>query len=174
MTPHHLNRLNLLPDKYLMSNQPSMFTDSIVRIVHSQQQNRRNGPQNVHADETDLNDDYVTVNGRPYPKLSTLNQLESESFEYQSKLKNEINDFDLALLLHMALFKIPAIPFQYIMDEFRYQLFNGSVSMSDANALFWKLALKEQGIHPPDWKNRHEYFDLGAKFHTSDNTPFTR
>ncbi|XP_031620875.1 angiotensin-converting enzyme-like isoform X2 [Contarinia nasturtii] len=174
MTPHHLNRLNLLPDKYLMSNKPSVFTESMMRIIHSRQQNQRNKAENLNADHTDLNDDYITVNGKPYPKLSTLNQLESEYSEYESKLTREINDFDLALLLHMALHKIPAIPFQYLMDAFRWQLFNGTVSMNDANALYWNLALNEQGIHPPDWKDRHEYFDLGAKFHISDNTPFTR
>lgn len=178
MTPHHLNRLNLLPDKYLMSNQPSMFTESIKRIIHSRTQRRRDVVTdkqfNAYASSpADLND-YLTVNGALYPKLSTLNRLESEANAYETKLAREINDFDLALLLNMALTKIPSIPFQYLMDAFRWSLFNGTVSMNDANALYWNLAIKEQGIHPPDWKDRRDYFDLGAKFHTSDNTPFTR
>lgn len=172
MTPHHLNRLNLLPDKYLMSNEPSVFTDFIMRIVHSRNQRLQNVAN--HLNTVDLNKDYLTVNEIPYPKLSILNRLASESNEYKSKLLREINDFDLALLLNMALMKIPAIPFQYLMDAFRWSLFNGTVSMSDANALYWSLAMKEQGIHPPDWKDRRDYFDLGAKFHISDNTPFTR
>lgn len=87
---------------------------------------------------------------------------------------HQINDFDLSMLLRMALIKIPQIPFQYIMDAFRWNLFNGTVSMSAANAFYWNLAMHEQGIHPPDWKDRRDYFDLGAKYHTADNTPFMR
>lgn len=179
MTPHHLNRLNLLPDKYLMSNKPSVFTESIRRAVHTRKQRPKNAEDTLDMDTIDFDgdDDYIRIDEKPYPKLSILNQLESETEsddEYESKLIREINDFDLALLLNMALTKIPAIPFQYLMDDFRWSLFNGTVSMSDANALYWNLALNEQGIHPPNWKDRRDYFDLGAKFHTSDNTPFTR
>lgn len=161
-----------------MSNKPSVFTQSITRAIHARKQRQKNIAEMIlEMTAFDFDDEYVTVDGKPYPKLSLLNQLESESAsddEYKSKLTREINDFDLALLLHMALTKIPAIPFQYLMDAFRWNLFNGTVSMSDANALYWNLVLKEQGIHPPNWKDRRDYFDLGAKFHTSDNTPFTR
>lgn len=174
MTPHHLNRLNLLPDKYLMSNRPSTFTESIKRAVHAHKLQRINDMDILNRDTADLDENYITVDGKVYPKLSILNQLQFESDEYKSKLTREINDFDLALLLNMALTKIPAIPFQYLMDAFRWSLFNGTVSMKDANALYWKLAINEQGIHPPDQNDRRDLFDLGAKFHTSDNTPYTR
>lgn len=174
MTPHHLNRLNLLPDAYLMSNKPSKFTESIMRTVHSRKHQRPPETDDQNADRVELDDDYLTVDGKPYPKLSILNRIHSESDKYKAKLSHEINDFDLALLLNMALTKIPAIPFQYIMDVFRWSLFNGTVSMNDSNAFYWNLAINEQGIHPPDMKDRRELFDLGAKFHTSDNTPYTR
>lgn len=118
MTPHHLNRLKLLPDKYLMSNKPSIFTESIRRAVHSREHRQGNGADALDMENIDLDLDYITVNGKPYPKLSLLNQLESGSEsdeQYESKLMRETNDFDLSLLLHMALAKIPAIPFQKLM-----------------------------------------------------------
>lgn len=174
MTPHHLNRLNLLPDKYLMLNEPSTFTKSIKRAIHSHKLQRIKDFHNINEENQKFNNEYVTINGKAYPKLSILNKIQAESDQSKSKLMNEINDYDLALLLNMALAKIPAIPFQYLMDVFRWNLFNGTVSMKDANALYWNLAIKEQGIHPPDNKDRRHYFDLGAKFHTSDNTPYTR
>lgn len=177
MTPHHLNRLNLLPDQYLMPNKPSVFTKSILRAIHSRKPYKpssANGGNNLNTETNDSDKDQITVNGKAYPKLALLNQLESESNEYESKLPRDINDYDLAILLYMALTKIPAIPFQYLMDVFRWSLFNGTIPMGDSNALFWNLALDLQGIHPPDWKDRRHYFDLGAKFHTSDNTPYTR
>lgn len=167
MTPHHLNRLNLLPDEYLITRKPSVFTESMMKSIHSPTKRRA-----IVTDNRVTNEDFITVGGIPYPKLSILNQLESELGGYD--IIPDINDFDLALLLHMALMKIPAIPFQYLMDAFRWNLFNGTVSISDANRLYWNFAFKEQGIHPPNWNDRRNYFDLGAKFHTSDNTPFLR
>lgn len=160
-----------------MSNQPSVFTKSILRSIHSQKPYKPSPSKNtnqLNADANGSDREQLTVNGKPFPKLSLLNRIESESNAFESKIMREINDFDLSLLLHMALTKIPAIPFQYLMDTFRWSLFNGTVAMNDANALFWNLAMDLQGIHPPDWKDRRDYFDLGAKFHTSDNTPFTR
>lgn len=90
------------------------------------------------------------------------------------KIENKISKYDLMLLLRTALSKIPQIPFQYILDIFRWNLFNGTVSMDNANAAFWNLAANEQGIHQPDWENRKYFFDAGAKFHVADNTPFVR
>lgn len=176
MTPQHLNRINLLPDKYLLVNRPSVFTGPMIRAIYSHpSEQHKIHPNQLNDETTRIDDDFLSVNGHAYPKLSKLNRLHSESDrQYQSKLMREINDFDVVLLLHMALAKIPAIPFQYMMDAFRWNLFNGTVPMKDANAFFWNMAISEQGIHPPDNKDRRDYFDLGAKFHTSDNTPYTR
>lgn len=166
MTPQHLNRINLLSDKYLLVNRPSAFTPPILRAIHSRSGQSQNNANNVNAAET--------ADPNAYPKLSKLNRRQSESDQYQTQMMREINDFDLVVLLHMALAKIPVIPFQYMMDAFRWNLFNGTVTMENANAFFWNMAINEQGIHPPDHKDRRDFFDLGAKFHTSDNTPYTR
>lgn len=171
MTPHHLNRLNILPDKYLISNQPSKITSSILAALHLPK--KFIGSSN-NADDANVYDNNIFVDGKPYPGISARNNRASKIESYESKLIREINDFDLSLLLQMALTKIPQIPFQYIMDAFRWNLFNGTVAMNEANEFYWQLALNEQGIHPPDWKDRSKLFDLGAKFHIADNTPFAR
>lgn len=176
MTPQHLNRIKLLPDKYLPVNRPSIFTKPILRAIysHSEQVETDAMVNGLNAQADGFAGDDPTVDGHAYPKLSILNRLQSQSDRSQSKLMREINDFDLVLLLHMALAKIPTIPFQYMMDATRWNLFNGTVAMSDANAFFWNMSIDEQGIHPPDREDRRDFFDLGAKFHTSDNTPYTR
>lgn len=176
MTPHHLNRLNILPDKYLMSNKPSKLTDSILKLVHSRNSKKLHEMEKAldYDNFEDILTNYVTIDGKAFPKLSRLNSMASEDDAYNVKLSREINDFDLSLLLKMALTKIPQIPFQFLMDAFRWNLFNGTISMNDANAFYWNTALQEQGIHPPDWIDRRDYFDLGAKFHLADNTPYTR
>lgn len=107
--------------------------------------------------------------GKPYPNFSCKNQRAS-----QPLFDPHFNEFDLSLLLKIALTKIPQIPFEYILDVFRWDLFSGNVTMANANAHFWQLAMREQGIHPPDWENRSDFFDAGAKYHVADNTPFVR
>lgn len=139
MTPQHLNRLHLLPDKYLFASTSPKFN-----------QFKRTRQRNLKINDT-LNND-----------------------AYEFEIDNTINDFDLSLLLQMALTKIPQIPFEYLMDIYRWNLFNGTVSISNANSYFWMLAHAEQGIHPPEWKNRKDFFDPGAKFHVADNTPYVR
>ncbi|XP_052873859.1 angiotensin-converting enzyme-like [Anopheles cruzii] len=92
-----------------------------------------------------------------------------------------LNSFDYAFLLRMALAKVPTIPFEYLMDLYRWDLFDGSVDYRrDANGYFWYLLEHEQGIRAPPSEAgerqsaRDELFDAGAGYHLSDNTPFVR
>lgn len=155
MVPQHLNRLTLLPDDYLFGRKiismPSALLETIYAIG-------RKSPTPI-ADELSAARNYL-------PKASASNQpMENHSDDIET-------NFDIAFLLSSALWKIPQIPFQYIMDVFRWELFNETVSVRNGNDLFWRMAMAEQGIHPPDWLNRHNYFDAGAKFHVVDNAPY--
>lgn len=123
MTPQHLNRIKLLPDKYLLVNHPSEFTKPILRAIYSPSEQFSDAAiDNLNAEPYGLNGDYLSVDGHAYPKLSKLNRQQSQSDQYQSQLMRQINDFDLVLLLHMALAKIPIIPFQYLMDAIRWNM----------------------------------------------------
>lgn len=84
--------------------------------------------------------------------------------------------FDLSLLLRLALSKIPQIPFEYIMDVFRWDLFAGEITTDQSNAYLWRLISQHQGVGPPESRSRDDpnLFDAGAKFHVADNTPFVR
>lgn len=157
MVPQHLNRLFLLPDQYLMERKLICMRPSLLQTVYSK------GSKPMERVETD---ESLSADGNILPKFSIPNKK-------PENIKEMEVDYDVSFLLHSALWKIPQIPFQYVMDAFRWKLFNGSESMENANDLFWELAFTEQGISPPDWVNRHEYFDPGAKFHVVDNTPYT-
>uniref|UniRef100_A0A182FFW1 Angiotensin-converting enzyme n=1 Tax=Anopheles albimanus TaxID=7167 RepID=A0A182FFW1_ANOAL len=86
-----------------------------------------------------------------------------------------LNSFDYAFLLRIALTKVPTIPFEYLMDVYRWDLFDGSVDYDqDPNRYFWYLLEGEQGIRAPSVAPRDALFDAGAGFHLSDNTPFVR
>lgn len=156
MTPQHLNRIRLLPDKYLFPDKLSPDSDNI---------DNRGKLMNKMVESN------ITIFGNPVKNLTESKQ---HNDTYNNKLDNSINAFDITLLLQMALMKIPQIPFEYILDIFRWDLFNGNVSFANANEYFWQLSVKHQGIHPPGWLNRKDFFDPGAKFHVADNTPFVR
>lgn len=171
MAPQHLNRLQLLSDQLLFAGKSSQLSPSLLKSVYA---HWVNVPQSRKFRQHQSISKTVKAFGAQYPSHAKMN-----AGAYQKKhdsLRNEdtISKFDLILLLRMALSKIPQIPFQYIMDVFRWNFFNGTISMENANAAFWKLATSEQGIHPPDWENRKHFFDAGAKFHVADNTPFVR
>ncbi|EAT34915.1 AAEL012873-PA [Aedes aegypti] len=88
---------------------------------------------------------------------------------------HNLNSFDYALLLRTALVKISSIPFSYIMDRYRWALFDGSVDFdAEANNYFWYLLENEQGIKPPTKVDRSQLFDAAAKYHFPDNTPYVR
>ncbi|XP_053686137.1 angiotensin-converting enzyme-like [Sabethes cyaneus] len=88
---------------------------------------------------------------------------------------NNLNSFDYSLLLKIGLTKLPALPFSYIMDRYRWDLFDGTVDFeNDANRYFWYLLQKEQGIRPASSVDRKDLFDAAAKYHFSDNTPYVR
>ncbi|XP_055595947.1 angiotensin-converting enzyme-like [Uranotaenia lowii] len=86
-----------------------------------------------------------------------------------------INTMDYALLMKMALIRIPALPFSYVMDRYRWDLFEGSVDFEqDANNYFWSLLQREQGVRAPSRIDRTHLFDAAAKYHFPDNTPYVR
>lgn len=155
MVPQHLNRLQLLPDEHLFAGKSSGLNPSLLKTVYA-------NPFNVSQSKE----------SRYRSRFSSASNKRANAKARQ--YKEATSKYDVMLLLRMALSKIPQIPFQYIMDIFRWNLFNGTISMENANIAFWELATNEQGIHPPDWENRKHFFDPGAKFHVADNTPFVR
>jgi peptidyl-dipeptidase A len=48
-------------------------------------------------------------------------------------------DSQLAFLLKMAMEKIAFLPYGYILDMYRWKVFNGSISKENLNAEWWNL-----------------------------------
>lgn len=85
------------------------------------------------------------------------------------------NNFDLHQLMHMAMLKIPEIPFAFVFETFRFNLFAERVDMEHSNDYFWDLTRKFQRIEPPiESIDRHQLFDVSAKFHFAANVPYAR
>ncbi|XP_074116979.1 angiotensin-converting enzyme-like isoform X1 [Sminthopsis crassicaudata] len=96
--------------------------------------------------------------------LHSIGLLDNEGEGYES----EIN-----YLMSVALDKIAFIPFGYLIDQWRWRVFDGSIKEKDYNQEWWSLRLKYQGLCPPVPRTQED-FDPGAKFHIPANVPYLR
>lgn len=88
---------------------------------------------------------------------------------------NVISRIELALLLKLALTKIPQIPYALLMDKWRWRVFEGAVDTNNYNKAWWDLHKHLMGIVPPNSRqDSAEFFDPAAKYHIITNTPYLR
>jgi peptidyl-dipeptidase A len=80
---------------------------------------------------------------------------------------------DIGYLLKMALNKVAFLPFGLMIDKWRWQVFDGSVTAAQYNKAWWDLKQKYQGVAPPVEHSEAD-FDPGAKYHIASNTPYAR
>lgn len=76
-------------------------------------------------------------------------------------------------LYKVGLDKIVFLPFGYIMDLYRWDVFKGKISPEHYNYEWWKLREKYQGLQAPVLRSEED-FDPGAKYHTVGNVPYVR
>ncbi|XP_078661599.1 angiotensin-converting enzyme-like [Branchiostoma floridae x Branchiostoma belcheri] len=84
------------------------------------------------------------------------------------------NESDINFLMNMALDKFAFLPFAYLMDQWRWAVFNGSITPATYNQEWWKLRTRYQGIVPPVPRNHDKDFDPGCKYHIAANNPYIR
>lgn len=149
--PQHLHRLGLVSDDQLMGHRSATtaMDDPFLRSIH--------GTGNSTDDRRRADRGFEDVSDEP-------------------SLGTAVNGFDLSLLLRSALSRIAQIPFEYLLDVYRWDLFAGRVQEADINAHLWRLIERHQGVGLPDGVARDQSgrFDAGAKYHVADNTPFAR
>jgi peptidyl-dipeptidase A len=80
---------------------------------------------------------------------------------------------DVGLLLNQALAKVAFLPFGYLVDRYRWEVFSGKIPESQYNAGWWRLRTEYQGIAPPEPRTEQD-FDAGAKYHVAANVPYAR
>ncbi|XP_071508563.1 angiotensin-converting enzyme-like [Diadema antillarum] len=80
---------------------------------------------------------------------------------------------DLNFLMSMALDKIAFLPFGYLMDQWRWRVFDETTTEDMFNEEWWKLRLLYQGIIPPT-NRTEEHFDPAAKYHIPADVPYIR
>jgi peptidyl-dipeptidase A len=75
--------------------------------------------------------------------------------------------------MKMALEKIAFIPFAYLMDVWRWDIFSGKTTPENLNKHWWELRIKYQGISPPVKRSEND-FDPGAKYHIPASVEYIR
>ncbi|XP_052742901.1 angiotensin-converting enzyme [Bicyclus anynana] len=175
MAPQHLHRLRLINDSELfIANKSHNDKLGVTENTKSYEDVFTHNTLST----TTFNENYKKVT----PKYNTnLGFYEDHIKANDAKLtkgvdNDEILDLlsiDDILIFKQALNKLPQIPFSLLMDEYRWKYFEGSLEKDSLNQEFWKMALELQGIVPFSHREE-EYFDIGAKFHVSDNTPYIR
>ncbi|MCB9693636.1 MAG: M2 family metallopeptidase [Alphaproteobacteria bacterium] len=94
----------------------------------------------------------------------------------QIGLLDEVSDSKEALInkqFQNALGAIAFLPFGRMIDQWRWDVFDGSVPPEQYNAHWWELREKFQGVAPPAPRPA-DAFDPGAKYHIPGNTPYMR
>lgn len=86
--------------------------------------------------------------------------------EYEPSYINDIN-----ALFKMALERVAFLPFGYLIDKWRWDVFSGNVSKSEWNDHWWKLVKEYQKLEPPVARGEND-FDPGAKFHVPANSQY--
>ncbi|XP_009882130.1 PREDICTED: angiotensin-converting enzyme [Charadrius vociferus] len=85
----------------------------------------------------------------------------------------ENKESDINYLMSIALDKIAFLPFGYLMDQWRWKVFDGRIKEDEYNQQWWNLRMKYQGLCPPAPRSEDD-FDPGAKFHIPANVPYIR
>ena len=91
-------------------------------------------------------------------------------------LLTQVSDNDKGVVnkqMQDALSKIAFLPFGKLIDQWRWDVFAGTVKPDGYNAHWWKLRKQMQGIGAPGERGE-EHFDPGAKYHIPGNTPYVR
>ncbi|XP_066299935.1 angiotensin-converting enzyme-like [Branchiostoma lanceolatum] len=85
----------------------------------------------------------------------------------------EDDEADINYLMKQALEKIAFLPFAYMMDQWRWKVFDGRITPDNMNQEWWKLRQQYQGIIPPVLRDEND-FDPGCKFHIPSDVPYIR
>ncbi|XP_044767117.1 angiotensin-converting enzyme-like [Coccinella septempunctata] len=132
---------------------------------------------------------YIQYRNQPFPFRSGANPgfheaigdliaLSVKSPTHLHKLNLSRVDLDdsediLNNLFLMGMAKIVLLPFAYIVDQWRWDVFAGRVTPDCYNKRWWELRREIQGVSPPVHRSECD-FDPAAKYHVMADTPYIR
>lgn len=80
---------------------------------------------------------------------------------------------DVPALMQRALEKVAFLPFAYLVDKWRWDVYAGKTQPADFDKSWWALREQYQGVSRPA-PLAPNGFDAGAKYHVAADVPYTR
>ena len=80
-------------------------------------------------------------------------------------------DDEISFLLNQALRRIAPIPYNLIVDKWRWKIFEGNITEETYNKRWWDFRIKYQGVEPPVLRPA-DAFDAASKYHVGANVPY--
>ncbi|MBL0219925.1 MAG: M2 family metallopeptidase [Myxococcales bacterium] len=74
-------------------------------------------------------------------------------------------------LMHLALDKVAFLPYGYLVDKWRWEVFSGKTTPGDYNTRWWQLKAQYQGVGPAAPRATTD-FDPGVQGHLALNFPY--
>ncbi|UYV61417.1 hypothetical protein LAZ67_1004774 [Cordylochernes scorpioides] len=103
-------------------------------------------------------------------EMSVVTPKHIHKISFLDKVEND-TEAEINSLMSMALEKIAFLPFGYLIDLWRWDVFRGSVD--NLNDRWWQLRQKYLWLCPPVRRSETD-FDPGVKYHVPSNTPYIR
>ncbi|XP_071856351.1 angiotensin-converting enzyme-like [Bombus fervidus] len=108
--------------------------------------------------------DVISLSASTPSHLKTIKLLDDDSTDMEANINH---------LFLKGLEKIVFLPFAYMMDKWRWNVFQGRVTPDNYNCNWWDLAEDFQGIEPPVDRSEDD-FDPGAKYHIIADVEYLR
>ncbi|XP_033759589.1 uncharacterized protein LOC117341835 [Pecten maximus] len=105
-------------------------------------------------------------------KLSFLTQEHFKSLGFIPHISND-NELDINDMMRLALEHVAPLPFYYIVDKWRWDVFQGRTPSNTFNRDWWKLRCQYQGVSPPV-KRTEEDLDIASAYQIAGNKPYIK
>ncbi|CAH2237878.1 angiotensin-converting enzyme-like [Pararge aegeria] len=89
---------------------------------------------------------------------------------YQNK-SHDPYEVSMNFLMSMALEKVAYLPFAFMVDQWRWSVFEDGVQ--NMNARWWQMKLRFQGVTPPIGRTEDD-FDPGSKYHVISDQEYIK
>ncbi|XP_002165887.3 uncharacterized protein LOC100206770 [Hydra vulgaris] len=80
-------------------------------------------------------------------------------------------DETISFLLNQALRRLAPLPYNLLVDKWRWRVFEGNITENNYNKAWWDFRVEYQGIEPPVSRPPNA-FDPASKFHIGANVPY--
>ncbi|XP_076160680.1 angiotensin-converting enzyme-like isoform X2 [Ptiloglossa arizonensis] len=144
LTAHH--EMGHIEYHLQYKNQPSVFKESANPGFH------------------EAVGDVIALSVSTPSHLKSIKLLNDDSPDKEANINN---------LYLKGLDKIVFLPFAYMMDKWRWNVFQGAVTPDNYNCNWWDLAESFQGIEPAVDRSEND-FDPGAKYHIIADVEYIR